>query len=247
MLPTDNLFLTIIDVDSWAPDVYFDEVEDHIRDNWEERHINIYQPPQVFTRNHLEVPVISRVYDYMHSSMHAANLFSFADITFPLSNYTLSFNLTKRMGFWDTVEEAIGEDFHTTQKAIWKTKGEAKAIPIYAPFNQLNLATGSGYCADLEARFWQAERHARGLGDIAYTINMLIKEPFKLRTFWMSLVVFEIFFLPAFVPWVFLSLTYQSQILYKYTKASPELISDQAFAFLFNFLSLGSFITFACF
>lgn len=179
--------------------------------------------------------------------MHAANLFSFADITFPLSNYTLSFNLTKRMGFWDTVEEAIGEDFHTTQKAIWKTKGEAKAIPIYAPFNQLNLATGSGYCADLEARFWQAERHARGLGDIAYTINMLIKEPFKLRTFWMSLVVFEIFFLPAFVPWVFLSLTYQSQILYKYTKASPELISDQAFGFLFNFLSLGSFITFACF
>jgi hypothetical protein len=53
MLPTDNLFLTIIDVDSWAPDVYFDEVEDHIRDNWEERHVFIYQPPQVFTRNHL--------------------------------------------------------------------------------------------------------------------------------------------------------------------------------------------------
>lgn len=34
MLPTENLFLTIIDVDSWAPDVYFDEVEDHIVANW---------------------------------------------------------------------------------------------------------------------------------------------------------------------------------------------------------------------
>jgi hypothetical protein len=53
MIPMENLFLTIMDVDSWAPDVYFDEVEDHIRENWEERHIFIYQPPQVFTRNHL--------------------------------------------------------------------------------------------------------------------------------------------------------------------------------------------------
>ena len=107
--------------------------------------------------------------------MHAANLFSLANITYPLSNYSLSFNLTKRIGFWDTVEEAIGEDFHTTQKAVWKTNGEVVTVPIYAPFNQLNLATGGGYLADLEARFWQGERHARGLGDIPYTINMLIK------------------------------------------------------------------------
>jgi hypothetical protein len=83
------------------------------------------------------------------------------------------------------------------------------------------LATGGGYCADLEARFWQAERHAQGLGDIAYTCHMLIKEPFNLKTFWMAMVVFELFFLPAFVPWVFLSLTYQTKILYVYTKASP--------------------------
>jgi hypothetical protein len=73
----------------------------------------------------------------------------------------------------------------------------------------------------LEARFWQAERHARGLGDIAYTIRMLLRQPLHWKTLWMSFVVFEIFFLPAFVPWVFLSLTYQSQILYVYTKASP--------------------------
>lgn len=59
--------------------------------------------------------------------------------------------------------------------------------------------------------------------------------------------MFEIFFLPAFVPWVFLSLTYQSQILYKYTKASPELISDATFKYLFNFLSLGSLMAFTCF
>jgi hypothetical protein len=104
---------------------------------------------------------------------------------------------------------------------MWKTQGEAITVPIYAPFNQLNLATGNGYCADLEARFWQAERHARGLGDVAYTCARLFREPFNWKTFWMSIVVFEIFFMPGFVPWIFLSLTYQTKILYVYTKASP--------------------------
>jgi len=75
-----------------------------MRANYTEKDIFIYQPPQVFTRNHLDVPVMSRVYDYMHSSMHCANLFSFWKITFPLSNYSLTYNLAKRMGFWDTVE-----------------------------------------------------------------------------------------------------------------------------------------------
>lgn len=42
-----------------------------------------------------------------------------------LSNYSMSYNLIKRVGFWDTVEEAIGEDFHTFQKVMWKTGGEA--------------------------------------------------------------------------------------------------------------------------
>lgn len=53
--------------------------------------------------------------------------------------------------------------------------------------------------------------------------------------------------MPGFVPWVFLSLTYQTKILYLYTKASPELISDEAFGWLFNFLTIGSVLTFVCF
>jgi hypothetical protein len=53
------------------------------------------------------------------------------------------------MGFWDTCPDAIGEDFHTTQKAFWKTKGELVSIPIYVPFNQVNVQTGNGYWSDV--------------------------------------------------------------------------------------------------
>ena len=82
------------------------------------------------------------------------------------------------MGFWDTCPDAIGQDFHTTQKAFWKTKGDLVSVPIYVPFNQVNVQTGNGYWSDVEARFWQAERHAQGCADVAYNFNMLLKTKF---------------------------------------------------------------------
>lgn len=81
----------------------------------------MFQPPQIFTRNNLNVPFVTRVQDIMHSYLQCTNLFSVFDITFPISNYTLSYKLIKRVGFWDTCADAIGEDFHMAQKVFWKT------------------------------------------------------------------------------------------------------------------------------
>lgn len=55
---------------------------------------------------------------------HMGQLYNIFGIQMPLSNYTLSYNLVKRMGYWDTCADAIGEDYHTTQKAFWKTGGD---------------------------------------------------------------------------------------------------------------------------
>jgi hypothetical protein len=157
-----------MDADSWAPDIYFDMVEEHLLKNFQNRHKLFYQPPQIFTRNNLDVPVFTRVYDVIHSFIHVSNLFSIFNITFPLSNYTVSYNLVKRFGFWDTCADAIGEDFHTLQKSFWKTNAEVKTVPIYTPFNQVNISTGDKYIENVLARFWQAERHAQGVADIAW-------------------------------------------------------------------------------
>lgn len=129
----------------------------------------------------MNVPVWTRVYDILHSYAHMSNLWSYFDITFPLSNYTLSYNLIRSIGFWDTTPDAIGEDFHTTLKCFWKTKMNIKAVPIYVPFNQVNISTGNGYCADVKARFWQAERHAKGVADVAYCFKMLFNSSFKCK------------------------------------------------------------------
>ena len=96
------------------------------------------------------------MYDILHSFAHASNSYSCFDLTYPLSNYSVSYNLMKRIGYWDTCPDAIGEDFHTAQKVYWKTQGKAQMRPIYVCFNQVNISTGNGYCADVKARFWQA-------------------------------------------------------------------------------------------
>lgn len=182
--------LTIIDADSWVPDLYVDILEEKIIEEFGEHYTKIYQPNQIFTRNNLDVPILTRVYDILHSFAHTSNLYSIYDLTFPLSNYTVSYNLMKRIGFWDTCADAIGEDFHTTLKAYWKTHGEITTRPIYVPFNQVNISTGNGYWEDIKARFWQAERHAKGVADFAWCIKMLLNRPFKIKNLFLVYFVF---------------------------------------------------------
>ena len=122
-IPIEKIVLTIIDADSWVPEVYIREIDDHLDDptRLAERQYYIYQSNQIFTRNAVDVPFITRVYDQVHGGMHSNNSFSLFNVTYPLSNYSLHFSLAKQIGWWDTCADAIGEDFHMTEKAFWKT------------------------------------------------------------------------------------------------------------------------------
>lgn len=123
MINDDDVFVTVMDADSWAPNAYFDEVEEHIYNHLDKRHTFIYQPPQIYSRNNMEVPIFVRTYDDMYASFHAASITAFCGITLSYSNYSISYNLLKRIGFWDTNEEAIAEDAHLCLKAHFKTNG----------------------------------------------------------------------------------------------------------------------------
>jgi hypothetical protein len=103
MVHEENVMVTVLDADSWVPEIYVDQLETHLSEHLEDRHKIIYQPPQIYTRNCMEVSVLIRTYDDMYSSMHAASLISPCGVTFSLSNYTLSYTLAQRVGFWDTV------------------------------------------------------------------------------------------------------------------------------------------------
>ena len=98
---------------------------------------------------------------------------------------------------------------HMCLKAMFKTNGEVKTVPIFTPFNQLNIQTGNGALADVKDKFWQVERHARGVADIGYCLNMLSKNKWRLKTVWMTLSLLENFFLPVVSPWPLIVIFFQ--------------------------------------
>ena len=101
-------------------------------------------------------------------------------------------------------------------KLEWKTQGRVIGVPIYTPFNQVNLSTGKGYCKDFNAKFWQAERHGAGVLEVAYSFNMMEKKAWSWRGVMASLQTFDMFLPAATLPWAMISLTYQGLILGTY-------------------------------
>lgn len=207
----------------------------------------VFAPPQIFTRNYLDVPIVTRVFDTMLCFSHTTQLPSVVGISFPLSNYSISYAFIKSVGFWDTCADAIGEDFHTTQKAFWKSKGKMTTVPIYVPFNQVNLATGNGYMADCKARFWQAERHAQGVADMAYNINMLLKTKFRLRNLAMFYLALEMIVVPGVLPWVFISLIVQQQIVFRINPSEDNLFDTTFMFVMFTILNVFSAVSYILF
>ncbi len=79
-------------------------MEDHMRKNWNKRFTFVYGPFNIFSKNHLKVPATTRVYDIIVTTFQMANIVNFAGFGFSISNYSMSYNLAKRIGFWDTNE-----------------------------------------------------------------------------------------------------------------------------------------------
>ncbi len=69
-------------------------------------------------------------------------------------------------------------------------------------------------------------------------MNMFVRQPFHFRTFIIGYQAIESFLLPAIVPWTIVAMTYESKILFQYTKRSPEMISEDYMSYFFNFATL---------
>lgn len=119
------------------------------------------------------------------------------------------------------------------------------SVPIYTPFNQVNIATGKGYFKDVEAKFWQTQRHGRAVTDVSYALSMLFKNPLKWRSFVSMSMILQMYFVPAAFPWATISLAYQSLIIFQLYKPSPELVAFFPYIYLIlNFTSTTTLIVY---
>ncbi|KAG9301145.1 hypothetical protein G9A89_012528 [Geosiphon pyriformis] len=168
-----HVVFTITDSDSAIPELYVRHVEKALIEA-EDPFATICSPPIFFSRNALDVPAAVRVTDIMWSIMVMQNLSNGRGLSFPCSTYSLSMVLAEKVGFWDTDQDAVGEDLHMWLKCFFKTNGAARTAPIFVPINLTNVQT-TGYVSNLHARYIQAKRHYNGVADVAYTLKSTFK------------------------------------------------------------------------
>ncbi|KAI8982393.1 glycosyl transferase family group 2-domain-containing protein [Mycotypha africana] len=175
MIKVDNydprkIILTIMDSDAGLPELYILEVENALASRTEDPYYTICAPPIFFSRNCYQVPAAVRMTDITWAALVMSNLSNSDGLCVPCSNYSLSYLLAERVGFWDIGADAIGEDMHMWLKCFFKTDGMARTASIYVPINLTNVQC-EGYFRNIYARYQQAKRHFQGVADLGYTIS----------------------------------------------------------------------------
>ncbi|GAX78778.1 hypothetical protein CEUSTIGMA_g6215.t1 [Chlamydomonas eustigma] len=187
------IMLTVLDADAEVCERYISELDPISNER------DIFAAPIMFEQNTSSTPMLVCVNDYIWAAMAIQNMnpMSMTMIGFPMSAYSLSLALAKRVGFWDTHPDAIGEDMHMFIKAYIKTKGECQIQFVPAPIN-MGHVEGDGYVGTIWARIMQAERHMRGIADSAYTLKFMWKVGFH-RGIQLYLQLLEAHLLPFLV------------------------------------------------
>ncbi len=180
-IPMEEVMVTIIDADSWAPEAYFNKVEQLLRSKEHDFDKTIFCPSQINGRNCYETPTPARTFDELHQMATLGISYISKGTLLPMSNYSLSYSLLQQIGFYDTNADSIAEDAHTGMKAFFDSDGSAQAIHVPIPFNQLNIKTGDGYWADLRSKWTQLKRHCMGIVGVSYVAYRLEQKGITLR------------------------------------------------------------------
>jgi len=145
------------------------------------RYERFWQPAIVFYNNFWRLPAIIRVANTFGSIWNTAQLVR-TDRLINQQNYSLSFKLMDRIGYWDP--DVIPEDWHMFFKAFFETDGKAEVEPIYLPL-MADAAESTNFLKTLKNQYEQFKRWAWGVSDDPYVIKryfMAKKIPFWDKT-----------------------------------------------------------------
>lgn len=112
-------------------------------------------------------PVV--IADQMWSMFVLQNLSSVNWVRLPCSTYSVGLRLIASVGFWDYGVESVPEDYHTSLKIYWGSRGSARLEPIYHPVLYQHI-DGNGWFNTVRERFQQGIRHMWGATDMAYIL-----------------------------------------------------------------------------
>jgi cellulose synthase/poly-beta-1,6-N-acetylglucosamine synthase-like glycosyltransferase len=137
------------------------------------RYKHFWQPAVMFYNNIWEIPAISRVTNTFTSIWNLANL-SRKDRLINTANYSLSFSLLDKVGYWDA--DKIPEDWGIFFKTYYKMRGGIEVEPIYLPL-MADAAQSTTSFGTIKSQYEQIKRWAWGVSDDPWIIKNYFLTP----------------------------------------------------------------------
>jgi len=131
------------------------------------RYERFWQPTIGFYNNIWRIPAISRVANTLGSIWITAAQ-SRTDRLINQQNYSLSFRLLDRIGYWDP--DVIPEDWHIFFKAYFATDGKVEVRPLFLPLSA-DAAESTSFFKTMKNQYEQFKRWAWGVCDDPYVIK----------------------------------------------------------------------------
>lgn len=137
------------------------------------RYKMFWQPAVMFYNNIWKIPAIIRVPNTLMSIWNLSQL-PRRDRLINAQNYSLSFKLLDRVGYWDA--DKIPEDWGIFFKAFYKTGGGIEVKPIYLPLFA-DAPQSTSFFKTLKNQYQQIQRWAWGVSDDPWIIKNYFLTP----------------------------------------------------------------------
>lgn len=138
-----------------------------------DRYHKFWQPAILFYSNIWKLPAINRVSNTLSSIWNLSQL-SRRDRLINYQNYSLSFKLLDKVGYWDP--DIIPEDYHIFFKSFYKTRGRVEVDAIYLPL-YADAPLSTSLIKTIKSQYDQYQRWAWGVSDDPYVIKNYFLTP----------------------------------------------------------------------
>jgi hypothetical protein len=165
-----NCLVTCGDADSMFDPYYFPAVSAKYVELGEASESTIFQPTIMHLLNIFEQSHLVRATSIFTTIVFAGTLEDRFLTTLPYSTFTISAGFMNRFGGWDS--DYLNDDWHTGTKAFVAEPVNSQIV--HMPFPVVNCAVDSEtWFGSWVARWKQAKRHALGVEELVYMLQML--------------------------------------------------------------------------
>ena len=156
-----------------------------------ERRYRFWYAPISYGNNTFSTVGPIRLMALFSNGLRLGQLANPLEAAFPVSVYSLSFQMAHEAGYWDPA--VISEDWHMYLRCIFATQGKASLRPIYLP-TSVDVVSGWTVGHALADYYQQQVRHSWGAQDVGYILQQIRRRtgtPFHTKLRWLVRVLYD--------------------------------------------------------